>query len=107
MGIKAFSGTRHAHGCTRCATRYEDACTTPGTDGLCITCRGGRGWALLIQGMEPAPCCTECAVVATKDDRQTYRLVGSRVWFLCKSCARTFPYDPITRYQRNQREGKP
>ena len=33
----------HAHGCTRCKARYEDACFEPNNNGLCSKCDGPAG----------------------------------------------------------------
>jgi hypothetical protein len=91
---RSLSGDRHAHGCTRCRVRYEDACTTPDTDGLCTTCRGGRAWQALIDSAAPHPCCLEHSRLVTKDQKSTYKLAGAHLWFLCRECHRTHPFDP-------------
>jgi hypothetical protein len=84
-----LSGSRHAHGCKRCAIRYEDACTDPLTNGPCTSCRGGRAWQLLIENALPQQCCLEHSRLATKDERETYRLAGSTLWWICSRCAPT------------------
>ncbi len=91
---KAFNGTRHAHGCIRCQTRYEDACDDSSTDALCVECRGGRGFTLLIENARPRLCCQARSSIVTKDQRDTYRLAGSKVWWICRDCARTHPFNP-------------
>lgn len=86
----------HAHGCKRCVVRYEDACATPGEDGLCTGCRGGKVWQLLIDNRLPVDCCRELSRLATKEQKLTYRLGGTRLWFICPTCARTHPFNPRT-----------
>ncbi len=93
---KSFTGSRHAHGCRECNLRYEDACTTPKDDGLCTRCRGGRPWMLLIAHASPHDCCRERARLASKDERDIYRLAGAHLWFICALCKRTHPFNPAT-----------
>jgi hypothetical protein len=97
MGTRSTKGSRHAHGCTSCHTRYEDACLTPDTDGRCTGCRGGKPWTLLIENASPKTCCIAQGRPATKDERKTYKLAGAHVWFICPTCKRTHPFDPIKR----------
>lgn len=89
-----MKGSLHAHGCARCHVRYEDACAEPGTDQLCTACRGGRPWQALIDSRLPRDCCREQARLVSKDDKDRYRLAGTRLWFICPGCSRTHPYDP-------------
>jgi hypothetical protein len=89
-------GSLHAHGCIRCVTRYQDACRTPAVDGLCTSCRGGRAWQLLIDNALPRDCCREQARLVTKEQKVSYSLAGTRLWFICPSCARTHPFNPRT-----------
>lgn len=91
---KSLKGNLHAHGCTGCATRYEDACATPAVNGRCTRCRGGRAWQLLIDNRLPGPCCRDKARLVTKAQKETYRLGGTTLWFICPQCARTHPFDP-------------
>jgi hypothetical protein len=91
---RSLKGSYHAHGCVRCGTRYQDACESHQVDALCTTCRGGRAWQLLIDNAAPHPCCHQHARLVTKDEKQIYRLGGTRLWFICSSCARTHPYNP-------------
>jgi hypothetical protein len=87
----------HAHGCARCGVRYEDACDARAVDGLCVGCRGGRPWQLLIDGRRPRKCCITGSRPATKDERKRYRLAGACAWFICVGdggCRRTHPFDP-------------
>lgn len=93
---KGLAGSLHAHGCTHCGIRYEDACADPGTDGRCTACRGGRPWLLLIDGASPKDCCRETARLARKDEKKTYRLAGTRLWHICTACKRTHPFNPRT-----------
>jgi hypothetical protein len=94
MGSKSLSGSRHAHGCTRCAVRYEDACTEHTIDGLCTACRGGRAWQLLIDNAAPHECCTHNSRLVSKAEKITYHLAGTRLWFICATCSRTHPFNP-------------
>jgi hypothetical protein len=87
-------GSLHAHGCVRCHIRYQDACTESGDDALCITCRGGRGWQLLIDNAAPHDCCREHSRMVRKEEQKTYRLAGKHLWHICTTCARTHPMDP-------------
>jgi hypothetical protein len=82
----------HAHGCTRCRARYEDACTAVDSNGLCSKCAGRHGWPLLIASRQPRDCCHAYGRPTSKDDRKTYRLSAACDWFICPVCARTFPY---------------
>jgi hypothetical protein len=90
---KSLKGSLHAHGCTRCHIRYQDACREL-ADRLCTGCRGGRPWQLLIDNASPKDCCVATARLATKDEKSTYRLAGTRLWFICAQCKRTHPFDP-------------
>lgn len=87
----------HAHGCRRCRTRYVDACATRAEDDLCTTCRGGRGWALLIDNAAPHDCCRVNSRLATKDERVLYALAGRSNWHLCTTCKRTHPFRPTVK----------
>lgn len=91
---KNLSGIYHAHGCRRCNVRYDDACTTPTQDDLCTACRGLRPWQVLIDGALPRDCCRQKARLVTKDEIAIYKLAGTRMWFICPTCARTHPFDP-------------
>ncbi len=91
---KKLAGTYHAHGCRRCRTRYQDACTTPDQDTLCDACRGLKPWQLLIDNAAPHPCCTTNARLVLTAEKAIYRLAGGWLWFICKTCARTHPFDP-------------
>jgi hypothetical protein len=91
MSAKSFKNTLHAHGCTRCHLRYQDACADPATDARCTTCRGGRGWQLLIDNAAARACCRVSARLVSNEEKDRYRLAGSGLWFICPTCARTFP----------------
>ena len=86
--------TVHWHGCITCPSAYEDNCSDTTTDGRCALCRGGRGFDLLINNRKPADCCRTDARLVTKEEKTTYRLAGARIWFRCRTCARTHPFDP-------------
>jgi hypothetical protein len=89
---KSLRNSLHAHGCTRCHLRYDDACADPATDGRCVACRGGKAWQLLIDSNAPRDCCRQQArLVHGKEEKERYRLAGSGLWFICPTCARTFP----------------
>jgi hypothetical protein len=90
----SLKGSFHAHGCVRCTTRYQDACQNFHDDGLCTSCRGGRAWQYLIDSAAPHECCRTNARMVTKNEKQVYRLAGTRLWFICATCARTHPFNP-------------
>lgn len=81
------------HACRGCGLRYIDGCDEIGEDGLCIRCRGGRPWQLLIDNAAPRECCLRARLV-TKDERKTYRLAGRANWLICPLCKRTFGHKP-------------
>lgn len=83
----------HAHGCRRCRTRYMDACASRTEDDLCITCRGGLAWQLLIDHRAPHACCIAARLV-TRQERDTYSLAGRSNWHICPVCKRTHPFKP-------------
>jgi hypothetical protein len=92
---KKLNGTWHAHGCSRCKTRYEDSCQTPEKDALCADCRSpGSGWTMLIENRSPKDCCFALSRVATKEELARYRLAGQSAWWICRACARTHPFQP-------------
>lgn len=45
-------------------------------------------------GIDPRPCCRVNVRVTNKDDLKTYKLRGPGPWWLCKTCARQFAFDP-------------
>jgi hypothetical protein len=81
----------HAHGCRRCRTRYVDTCRNKAEDGLCINCRGGMAWQLLIDNRAPHRCCIDSRL-ATKAEKETYSLAGRSNWHICPHCRRTHPF---------------
>lgn len=86
--------TSHAHGCRRCHVRYRDACSDPGTNAQCFTCRTGKpGFPQLLHGQAPRDCCRSHSRTAMKEEHATYRLAGDAVWLICTVCKRTFPYE--------------
>jgi hypothetical protein len=94
--VKRWNNERHAHGCVHCGIRYEDACADSSLDARCTTCRGGRAWDLLIEHNAPGECCATHARIVRKEERDTYHLAGTRIWFICTRCARTSTFDPAT-----------
>lgn len=94
MATKKITGSHHAHGCSACHTRYEDACLTPDQDQKCSACRGLKAWQYLIDSFGPHQCCRETARLVNKDDKQRYKLAGKHLWFICRTCSRTHPFDP-------------
>lgn len=91
---RSLKNTSHAHGCVRCTTRYQDACADIAVDGLCTACQGGRPWQYLIDSAAPHKCCESNSRLVSKDEKQIYRLAGSRLWFICSTCSRTHPFNP-------------
>ncbi len=92
--MKSLKGTLHAHGCVRCTTRYTDACQTHLEDGLCTACQGGIPWQALIDSAAPHACCQVNSRLVTRDEKAIYKLAGTRLWFICSTCARTHPFNP-------------
>lgn len=88
--------TVHTHGCRRCRTRYEDNCVTPKQNALCVACRGGRAFQLLVDGAKPRPCCVATSRLVTKDELRRYSLAGEASWWICGTCKRTQIYRPTT-----------
>ncbi len=97
----------HWHACRRCLVAYYDNCKDKITDALCVVCRGGRGFQLLIDNREPRESCRRTARLVTKDQKATYRLEGGRTWFICTECARTQPYNPQTHHRHQRLEESP
>lgn len=86
---------RHAHGCKRCRTYYEDACENRSENDLCFECRTGKtGWTILIEGRSPKDCCLYESKKASKDQMKVYRLAGNLPWWICGHCARVQVYEP-------------
>lgn len=88
----------HAHGCTNCHWRYEDACSDPLTNQICVECRSGLpGFIDLKVSRRPQACCRENSRLATIEEMEKYNLGGSAPWYFCPpargGCARTHPYD--------------
>lgn len=96
--VKIKPGTYHRHGCQQCGLRYDDACQTPGENGRCISCRtaGEKERPLWITSMDPRPCCQapKGSRQMTYDERARYACATAIIWYICKTCARTHPYDP-------------
>lgn len=87
----------HAHGCTRCLTRYEDSCETPSVNALCSMCTYGHDWQLLVENRKPKDCCRVFSKLCTADEKKQYALAGDVPWWKCKECGRTQIYEPRTR----------
>ncbi len=92
--VPNLSGSPHAHQCTTCQQRYEDACRTHHEDGSCASCRGGLEMPIWRSNRLPQTCCRTDSRPATKDERQTYKLAGQAEWWICEQCSRTHPYPP-------------
>jgi hypothetical protein len=88
-----FKGKLHYHGCLGCRRRYWDSCHQPEDDARCITCLAGHA-SIQHLGTAPRACCTTNCRVATKDDREQYKLAGPGPWHLCQTCYRQHPSQP-------------
>lgn len=82
----------HYHACTTCKRRYPDACTTPKTNQVCITCKSGR-LSIHALAIDPRPCCATHLRLTRKDELKTYRLEGPGPWWICAKCFRQFGRD--------------
>lgn len=88
-----WKGEQHFHGCTECRGRYGDACTELQVDGTCNACRSGI--PSIDQSVRaPHGCCFNNVRLCEKYDRERYKLAGPGPWFVCRTCARTFPARP-------------
>lgn len=83
----------HVHCCRKCRINYQDTCQDTKEDDLCTGCRGGRPWALLVDGARPHDCCVHSRRV-TKDEKAAYRLAGRTNWLICPTCKRTHGFQP-------------
>lgn len=94
--VKIKPGHAHRHGCVQCGMRYDDACQTPDENGRCNTCRTGRPRVPWVVSMDPAPCCKikNATRQMTYDERARYACATTLIWYQCRTCARTHPYDP-------------
>jgi hypothetical protein len=45
-------------------------------------------------GRLPIACCYMDTRLARRDEIATYRLAGTRTWFICGCCKRAFIYQP-------------
>lgn len=107
---EAFADTIHVHGCMRCHVRYEDTCSEPMEDAMCVLCwhegdpPGGKlpWWP---EGWLPAECCPGSSRRLDPDDERSLellnqqKLVGMHTWWRCKECARHFAFDPAKDYR--------
>lgn len=86
------AGKPHAHGCTTCKGRYEDACPDPHQPGVCNPCQGFAPWQLLIDSRKAKDCCRAHSRLCSKDERNQYGLSESCPWWRCLVCSRTHPF---------------
>jgi hypothetical protein len=91
---KLKPGHLHRHGCVQCGQLYNDACSSPHDNARCQLCRTGYRRPLWERDMDPISCCRINSRKARTEDRDRYALGGETEWWLCRSCARTHPYDP-------------
>lgn len=91
--LAKWKGEQHFHGCKDCRGRYYDACAELKADGICNPCRSGIRSARQL-AWAPAACCFENSRPAEKYDRDQHKLAGLGPWFVCRTCARTFPVHP-------------
>jgi hypothetical protein len=88
-----MAGKYHAHGCSDCGLRYADACQYPLVNELCQLCRG-RERPLWERSTDPADCCFENSRLVGAVEASRFFLGGDTLWFKCRVCARTHPFDP-------------
>lgn len=88
----------HAHGCEVCSARYTDACDTPLVNGRCSLHRERHPRPRVVwdTDVDPVECCRTNAIPANDHTRELYALGGPGPWWICRTCARTSPYDPTT-----------
>ena len=90
FSVNKYIGKLHHHGCQTCHWRYTCSCVAPQFDRYCTDCKQGRPTSIMA-GVQPAACCTEDEMrLATRHDRETYRLAGPGPWWLCHTCFRQF-----------------
>lgn len=84
----------HAHGCPKCKVRFEDFCSEPWLDPLCISCRAGalRTSLEAIENRQPKDCCKAFSRLARKEEIERFRLGSTCAWYFCNVCARTHPF---------------
>ncbi len=93
---KVRVGIFHAHGCLSCGRRYQDSCAYK--NNLCPVCRKIRpGPTQEDLDRLPRDCCANggSRVITDTDVLSKYNLGGTGPWFLCATCARTHPFDPV------------
>lgn len=91
-------GLFHAHGCLDCGQRYQDTCAFPLKNNLCAVCRGSQAAPSKEDlDRQPRDCCANggSRLITDVDVLSKYNLGGPGPWFLCRTCARTHPFDPI------------
>jgi hypothetical protein len=88
----------HAHGCVSCGRRYQDSCKNGTMNADCTTCRTGHPAPLWDRDWAPVACCKKpkgCRLVTDVATLTKYLLGGTGPWFICYTCARTHPFDPM------------
>lgn len=89
FSVNRWKGSLHYHGCIACHCAMTCACETPEADTQpCNDCRQGRV-TFIQEGRYPRECCAD-RELATKDDRETYKLAGPGPWWICTTCCRQF-----------------
>lgn len=92
----------HAHGCPKCRERFEDACSEPQSDPTCVQCRTGNiTWPQMRENRRPKDCCRYHSRLVMKTEVKQFRLGSTCLWFICKTCARTFPFTNPTKEMSN------
>jgi hypothetical protein len=85
----------HMHGCPSCLDTFICACKEAATsDPKCSRCIGGHKRTAIHMGRLPIACCYIDTRLARRDEISTYRLAGTRTWFMCACCKRAFIYQP-------------
>lgn len=87
----------HRHGCLTCGHVYTDsACADPYMNARCQACRtSSHRRPVWETDLDPETCCRTASKVATFEELETFALGGETEWWVCKTCARTQPYDPL------------
>jgi hypothetical protein len=91
-------GEFHFHGCETCGLKFGDACQTPDVNPTCPSCRSGFTRALWDRNRDPVDCCLDNSRQVTPAERKPYALAGgAHVWYICRTCSRTHPFNPTRR----------
>lgn len=88
ISVASLAGKQHQHGCIDCHCAYTCGCRQPELDRQCNDCRQGRD-TYIQMGMYPAACCGTRRL-ATRKERETYKLAGLGNWWICTTCWRRF-----------------